>query len=160
MRKYLVLRILQFLAIVFVANSLTFIIPRLVPGDPIFEYLLQQQVLQQNPNFDQWVEEYKVIFGVDQPLWKQFINYWAGVLRGDLGYSIISFPETVWHKVTYAMPWTLGLVSVATLLSFAVGVTLGALLGWPDAPQFFQYLVPFLMVLGGIPFWLFSFAVI
>ena len=70
MRKYLVLRFLQFLAIVFIANSLTFIVPRLVPGDPIVEYLNNQQLLNPNPEFEKWVEEYKEKFGVNEPLWR------------------------------------------------------------------------------------------
>ncbi len=160
MRSYILRRILQFLLIVFVANSLVFIVPRLVPGDPIVEHLNNQQLLQPNPKFDEWVEEYKVRFGVDKPLWQQYLNFWAGVFRGDFGYSITAFPQTVWHRVTFALPWTVGLVSVATLLAFIVGASLGALLGWPDSPQVFQYLVPILMVIGGIPFWLFSFLVI
>lgn len=160
MRNYLFRRILQFLAIIFVANSLVFIVPRLVPGDPIVEYLNNQQLLNPNPEFETWVAEYKEKFGVNEPLWKQYLNFWSGVFQGDFGYSIVAFPETVWHRITFALPWTLGLVSVATLLAFLVGTTLGALLGWPDSPQIFQTLVPILMVVGGIPFWLFSFAVI
>ncbi|MDF1515256.1 MAG: ABC transporter permease [Anaerolineae bacterium] len=160
MRKYVTRRILQFLLIVFIANSLVFILPRLVPGDPITEYLEMQNMLNPDPNFDVWVEDYKRTFGVEKPLWQQYINFWVGVVQGDFGYSIMSFPETVWHKITYALPWTVGLVSVGTLLAFLVGVTFGALLGWPDAPEIVQYLVPILMVIGGIPFWLFGFAVI
>jgi peptide/nickel transport system permease protein len=160
MRRYLVRRLIQFVLIVFIANSLTFIIPRLVPGDPISEFLSNQQLLNPNPEFDTWVQDYKSKFGVDKPLWQQYANFWIGVFKGDFGYSIISFPETVWHKLSVALPWTIGLVLVGTLLAFLVGTTLGALLGWPDAPQFFQYLVPILMVIGGIPFWLFSFVVV
>jgi peptide/nickel transport system permease protein len=159
-RKYLILRFLQFLAIVFIANSLTFIVPRLVPGDPIVEYLNNQQLLNPNPEFEAWVQEYKEKFGVNKPLWQQYINFWVGVVKGDFGYSITAFPETVWHRITFALPWTVGLVTVATVLAFIIGTSLGALLGWPDAPQVFQYLVPVLMVLGGIPFWLFTFFVI
>lgn len=160
MRKYLIRRFFQFLFIVFIANSLTFLVPRLVPGDPIVEYLTNQTLLNPNPEFETWVEDYKAKFGVDKPLWQQYINFWINVFKGDLGYSITGFPETVWHRLSVALPWTIGLVSVGTILAFLVGATMGALLGWPDAPGIFQYLVPFLMVIGGIPFWLFSFAVI
>ena len=160
MRKYLIRRILQFLLIVFIANSLTFLVPRWVPGDPIVEYLNNQQILNPNPMFEEWVAEYKVKFGVDKPLWQQYINFWVGIFKGDFGYSIVAFPETVWHRITFALPWTVGLVSVATLIAFFIGAFMGALLGWPDAPQIFQYLVPLLMIIGGIPFWLFGFVVI
>ncbi|MGC9350309.1 MAG: ABC transporter permease [Anaerolineae bacterium] len=160
MRRYLLNRILQFVLMVFVANSLVFIVPRLIPGDPIEEMLLAQNVILQNPDFETWVQDYKNKFGVDQPLWQQYVNFWVGVFKGDFGYSVTSFPQTVLHKLTVALPWTLGLVSVGTLLAFLVGATLGALLGWPDAPQIFQVLVPLLMVIGGIPFWLFSFLVV
>jgi peptide/nickel transport system permease protein len=160
MRKYILLRFLQFLAIVFIANSLTFIVPRLVPGDPIVEYLNNQQLLNPNPKFDEWVDEYKAKFGVNRPLWQQYVSFWVNIFRGDFGYSITAFPETVWHRITFALPWTVGLVATATVLAFLVGTSLGALLGWPDAPRVFQYVVPVLMVLGGIPFWLFTFFVI
>jgi len=160
MGKYLIKRFGLFLLIVFVANSLTFIVPRLVPGDPIVEYLNNQQLLNPNPEFETWVAEYKAKFGVDKPLWQQYINFWVNVFRGDFGYSITKFPETVWHRITYALPWTIGMLSAATVLAFIIGTSLGALLGWPDSPQVFQYLVPVLMVLGGIPFWLFSFGII
>ncbi len=160
MRTYVVRRILQFLLIVFIANSLAFIVPRLVPGDPIVELLANQLAVNPTMDFETYVADYKAKFGVDQPLWKQYINYWLGVAKGDFGHSIVAFPETVLHKLQVALPWTLGLVSVGTALAFLVGASLGALLGWPDAPQFFQVLVPLLMVIGGIPFWLFSFVVV
>ncbi|MBN1875341.1 MAG: ABC transporter permease [Anaerolineae bacterium] len=160
MRNYLIRRILQFILIVFIANSLTFIIPRLVSGDPIAEHLNNQQLLNPNPEFEVWVEAYKEKFGVNQPLWQQYLNFWRNIFKGDFGYSITAFPETVWHRIMFALPWTVGLVSIATLLAFLIGTSLGALLGWPDAPEIFQYMVPVLMVIGGIPFWLFSFAVI
>jgi len=158
--KYIIRRVLQFVLIVFIANSLTFIVPRLVRGDPITEFLNNQQILNPNPEFETWVADYKARFGVDRPLWQQYLSFWAGVLKGDFGYSITAFPQTVWHRIRVALPWTIGLVSTGTLLAFLVGALLGALLGWPDAPQIFQWLVPVLMILGGIPFWLFSFAVI
>jgi len=160
MTKYIIRRVLQFILIVFIANSLTFIVPRLVPGDPITEFLNNQQLLNPNPEFETWVADYKARFGVDRPLSQQYLSFWAGVVKGDFGYSITAFPQTVWHRIRVALPWTIGLVSTGTLLAFLVGALLGALLGWPDAPQIFQWLVPVLMILGGIPFWLFSFAVI
>ncbi len=109
MRKYIMRRIFQFLLIVFIANSLTFLVPRLVPGDPIVEFLNNQQLLVNNPDFDNFVISYKAKFGVDKPLWQQYINFWVGVFQGDFGYSIMAFPETVWHRITFALPWTLGL---------------------------------------------------
>ena len=160
MRRYITRRVLQFVLIVFIANSLVFIIPRMVPGDPIQEHLEMQNLLNPNPQFDVWVADYKRTFGVDKPLWQQFINYWVGAVQGDFGFSVTSFPETVWHKITYALPWTLGLVATGTILAFIVGVSFGALLGWPDAPQIVHYFVPILMVIGGVPFWLFGFAII
>jgi peptide/nickel transport system permease protein len=160
MHKYLIRRVLQFFLIVFIANSLTFIVPRLVPGDPITEFLNNQQLLNPNPEFETWVADYKTRFGTDRPLWQQYIYFWVGVVQGDFGYSIISFPQTVMHRIRVALPWTIGLVSVGTLLAFLFGTSMGALLGWPDASQVFQWFVPALMILGGIPFWLFSFVVI
>ncbi|MBV8120771.1 MAG: ABC transporter permease, partial [Alphaproteobacteria bacterium] len=64
-----------------------------------------------------------------------------------------------------ALPWTIGLLGVTTLFSFAIGTILGALLAWPRAPRWMQWLMPPLWALHAIPFfllglvlsWLFAF---
>lgn len=162
MLRYIGRRFLQFLLIVFIANSITFLLPRVIPGDPILEQLRMKVAATGAQNVDilAWAETYNKRFGLDQPLWIQYLNFWRDMIRLDFGYSLFSYPETVMTKIKGALPWTLGFMSVAILLSFLLGNALGALLAWPNSPRFLQGLVPMLMVISAIPFYLVGMALI
>jgi peptide/nickel transport system permease protein len=75
-------------------------------------------------------------------------------LRLDFGYSITQYPVKVLPLIMNALPWTIGLLLVATLLSFAVGTLLGALMAWPRAPRILRFGIPPLMGLSAIPYYL------
>ena len=101
------------------------------------------------------VEAYREIFGLDEPLRVQYVKYLQGVvLRGDLGLSITFFPTEAKSLIFRALPWTVGLLTMSTLISFALGSILGALLAWPRAPGFVRGLIPLLMPLSAIPYYL------
>ncbi len=162
MLRYIGQRFLQFFLIIFIANSLTFLLPRVIPGDPIQEALQVKAAAAgtQNVDIQAWVKSYNQKFGLDQPLWKQYINYWNDLIHLNLGYSLYDYPATVASKILAAIPWTLGFMSVAIIFAFIVGSALGALLAWPNSPRFMQGLVPLLMVISAIPFYLFGLALI
>jgi peptide/nickel transport system permease protein len=162
MLRYIGQRLLQYLLIIFIANSLTFLLPRIIPGDPIQEALQTKAAVagHQNVDIQAWVASYNQKFGLDQPLWRQYLNYWGDLLRLDFGYSLFDYPATVMSKITAAIPWTLGFMTIAIAIAFLVGSILGALLAWPNSPRFMQGLVPLLMVISAIPFYLFGLALI
>ncbi len=162
MLKYIGQRFLQYLLIMFIAMSLTFLLPRIIPGDPIREQLQAKAIAagRQNVDIQAWVATYNARFGLDKPLWQQYLNFWWDMIRLDFGYSLFDYPATVWSKITAAIPWTLGFMSVATIIAFLFGSSLGALLAWPNSPGWIQGMVPFLMVISAIPFYLFSLALI
>ncbi len=162
MLRYIGQRFLQFLLIIFIANSLTFLLPRIIPGDPVEEALSAKAAAagRQNVDVQAWVKSYNEQFGFDAPLWKQYLNYWSNMIRFDFGYSIFDFPATVMSKIQASIPWTLGFMSVAIVLAFLTGSALGAILAWPNSPRFFQGLVPFLMIISATPFYLFGLALI
>jgi len=70
---------------------------------------------------------YEQTFGLDLPLWQQYLNYWAALFRGDLGTSVWLFPAPVAQVVLDAVPYTLGIMIPAILLSFVVGNSVGAM---------------------------------
>jgi peptide/nickel transport system permease protein len=100
------------------------------------------------------VKVYQQKFGLDKPLWRQYLNYIGDVSRGDLNYSIANYPRTVASMIRDALPWTVALLGLTTLFSFAAGTFLGALLAWPGAPRWMQWLMPPLWALHAIPFFL------
>jgi peptide/nickel transport system permease protein len=100
------------------------------------------------------VKEYNQKFGLDKPLWRQYVNYLDDTMRLDFNYSISNYPRTVRDLIAEALPWTIGLLGMTTLLSFGIGTLLGALLAWPGAPRWMRYVMPPLWALHAIPFFL------
>jgi peptide/nickel transport system permease protein len=149
-------RVAFFVIIVWLAATLNFFIPRLSSQNPVRERLIEQAVLggYVHAGMDEMVQEYERRFGLDQPLWIQYFRYVGDLLKGDFNYSISNFPRTVREMMADALPWTIGLLSVTTILSFILGTLLGAFMGWPRAPKFLSYLLPPLLSLNAIPFFL------
>jgi peptide/nickel transport system permease protein len=136
--------------------TVNFMIPRLMPGDPLEQKLntLMATGGGQMGDVSAMADAYRERFGLNQPLWKQYINYWWDVLHFDFGYSLANYPQKVSRVISSAMPWTVGLLGFSTLVAFAVGTMLGALLAWPESPRWLRALVPFLMTLSSIPYFL------
>src|SRR6266496_1182743 len=102
------------------------------------------------------VEEYEKKFGLDQPLYVQYFRYMNDLVHGDFNYSIANYPRTVKEMLADSLPWTIGLLFTTTVLSFVLGTLLGALMAWPRAPAFLQYVLPPLLALHALPFYLFG----
>lgn len=145
-----------FLLIVWLAASLNFFLPRLSGQDPVRTKLLQQAQLggYVQSGIDDMVRVYESRFGLDRPLWRQYVSYLADVSHFDFNYSIANYPRTVNELIAEALPWTIGLLGFTTLLSFGIGTLLGALLAWPRAPRWMAWLMPPLWALHAIPFFL------
>ena len=154
--SYIIQRTLQLLLIVFIVVTINFILPRLIPGDPIEAALATKIAVSGNVSVDveKVAEVYRAKFGLDQPLWKQYLNYWRDLFRFDLGVSLVYFPETVISRIRSALPWTVSLLVVSTLIAFSLGSIFGALLAWPRTPAIFHALVSPLLLLSTIPFFL------
>jgi len=153
---YIARRFGVFLLIVWLAASLNFFLPRLSGQDPVRTKLLQQAALggYVQGGIDEMTKEYERRFGLDKPLWRQYLSYLDGVVHLDFNYSIANYPRRVSELIADALPWTLALLGTTTLLSFAIGSFLGALLAWPGAPRWMRWLMPPLWALHAIPFFL------
>src|SRR5262245_1757571 len=153
---YLVRRFGVFLLIAWIAATLNFFLPRLSGQDPVRLKLLQQAQLggYVQAGIDAMVKEYDRRFGLDRPLLVQYLAYLGNTARLDFNYSIANYPRTVNSMIAEAIPWTVGLLGTTTVLSFALGTFLGALLAWPRAPRWMRLLMPPLWALHAIPFFL------
>lgn len=150
--NYLLRRLLVFFLTLWVAATLIFIIPRLAPGDPI-SAMIARLSYQAGfvENSDLIIEGWKERFGLNDPVYVQYIRFMGGILQGDLGYSLARFPSTVTELVGRALPWTIGLVGVATIIFFIVGNLLGALLAWRKTPRVARAMIPMSMIFTSIP---------
>lgn len=154
--SYLLRRAGVFLLIAWLAATLNFFLPRLTGQDPVRVKLLQQAQLggHVQAGIDEMVKEYDRRFGLDRPLWAQYLTFLRDAARLDFNYSIANYPRTVNEMIAEALPWTVTLLGTTTVVSFALGTFLGALLGWPGAPRWMRWLMPPLWALHAIPFFL------
>lgn len=153
---YLVRRVFLFLIIIWAAATLNFFLPRITGGDPIRSRLLQQAASggAAQSGMEQMVERYQERFGLNDPIWEQYLTYLSGVARLDFGYSMANYPATVSSVMMEAIPWTAGLLITSTLLAFVIGTILGALVAWPYSPGWLRFLLPPLLTFSAIPFFL------
>ena len=150
---FVVKRFLFFLFVVWLASTVIFIIPRLSGQDPVKEKLLleAQRGGAMQTGLDAMAKSYQKRFGLDQPLWTQYINFLKDLAKLDLGVSIAFFPRTVNDIVFESLMWTLGLMGTVTVLAFVLGTLAGAVLGWPRKPGWLQYVFMPLLTLSAIP---------
>jgi peptide/nickel transport system permease protein len=145
-----------FLLIVITAVSVNFIMPRVRETNPI-ESRMNQLAAQGGVYMNQiqeLVKAYNAKFGLDKPLWQQYLFYWRDLLRLDLGVSLAYYPQTALEMITRSAPWTLGLLTVSTLIAFVFGTLLGALMAWPRTSRIAFALSPLFMTLSAIPYYL------
>ena len=159
---YIVKRLGLLVLVLWTAATINFFIPKLSPRDPILEKLQQAAMGggRQQSGLKEMVAAYQKQFGLDKPLWEQYVTYIGNMARLDFGYSLSGYPRTVMDVIGDAMPWTIGLALVSTLLSFAIGTLLGALIAWPKAPRILRYFMPPLIVLYALPAFLLAFVLI
>lgn len=154
---YFVRRVAQFFVIVFLAITFNFFFPRMSGQDPIREKLLQleaQGVSISEEGFEDFLATYNKKFGLDQPVWDQYLNYLQQMARLDLGQSIAFFPTSVSSMLWTAIPWSIVLLLTATIMSFSIGTLIGALIGWGNAPRFLELIFPAFFVFSAVPFYL------
>lgn len=156
-QRYLLNKLLWFLLAFFIALLFNFILPRLVPGNPVDVIVGQMgagggisgQALQRIHR------AYVAEFGLDKPMIEQFFIYISKVVRGDLGTSFARSPARVQTLIGQALPWTIALQLPAILVGWTLGNTLGVLAaykkGWLD-----RILFPAFMFTSSMPFYCLS----
>jgi peptide/nickel transport system permease protein len=122
-------RLAFYLATAVVAVSLDFLIPRIIPGNPVDAVLAKMQGVTITKAT---INALELQFGVNTKasLWAQYTHYWGDLLHGNLGISTSNGFEPVTSVIRTALPWTLGLVGVATVISFALGTLIGVVVAW------------------------------
>ena len=150
--KYFLQRIAFYLFTAWAAVTLNFFVPRLVPGDPVQSLITKYQGQLSTKS----IQSLYVLFGLDkhQSLWQQYLDYWKQIFHGDLGLSFTFFPAPVSQVIGQALPWTLLLVGITTVISFLLGTGLGVVAGWRRG-SWADGLLPVTTFFSSVPyFWL------
>ncbi|HEY7720344.1 MAG TPA: ABC transporter permease [Pedococcus sp.] len=134
--RYFARRIGFFLATLWAAITLNFVIPRMQPGDPA-EVMVQKLAGKDTQLNPAAVEAMRAMLGApDGSLLEQYVAYLQALARGDFGLSYTYYPYPVTEVIGQAVPWTLVLVGVTQVLAFVIGVTLGAYAAWRRNTRF------------------------
>jgi peptide/nickel transport system permease protein len=151
--SYLVRRLEFFAITLWAALTINFILPRIMPGNP-GEAMLVRFHGRVSP---QTIKTLEVAFGVnsDQSPIQQYFQYLANTMRGDFGVSLTFFPTSVGDVIKQGLPWTVGLVGMATIIAFLLGTVLGMLSAWRRGGFLDAILPPVFIVVSAFPyFWL------
>jgi peptide/nickel transport system permease protein len=152
---YFVRRIGMFFLVVFVAATINFFVPRLAPGNPIGAITSRMASASAGvENGKEMFDAYRQRFGLDQPLYVQYAKYMWNTLHLDFGQSLSAYPADVSEIILPAIGWSLGLIGVSVLFTFAFGVTVGALLAWKGTPELVRVVLPITMIGGVLPYYL------
>jgi peptide/nickel transport system permease protein len=121
-------RISLYVVTAIVAITVNFFIPRLMPGNPALAVLGRVQAQESK----QAIAALELQYGVQTRtgLWGQYVQYWNHLLHGNLGTSLNFYPASVGGLIRAALPWTIGLVGMATVISFVLGTLLGVAVAW------------------------------
>ena len=151
--RHLLRRIVFYLVALWAAVTLNFIIPRLAPGDPASTLIARFQG-RIDPRALQALE---VAFGISHDsLWTQYFQYLNNLLHGNLGLSITYFPTPVSTVIAEDLPWTLGLVGLSAIISFAIGTLLGVIIAWKRGSVLDSILPPVMTFIAAIPYFWFA----
>ncbi|WP_405811764.1 ABC transporter permease [Streptomyces sp. NBC_01520] len=150
--KYVLQRLAFYTVTAWAAITINFLIPRLMPGDPV-EALMSRYQGQLDTSA---IASLRALFGLDENKsgWEQYTDYWSHLLDGDLGLSFTFFPTPVGEVIAQALPWTLALVGITTLISFLLGTGIGVYSGWRRG-SWLDVLLPVTTFISAVPyFWL------
>jgi peptide/nickel transport system permease protein len=150
MRWFLRRLVFYFFAI-WVALTINFLLPRLMPGDPLAGLLqnLDPSQLAANPGVMQTYEA--LLGGGDHSIFHDYVIYLGRVAHFDFGVSTTNYPTPVSEVIGRTLPYSIFLVGVAFALSFVLGTAIGMVAAWRRGGLVDNLLVPSFMALSAIP---------
>lgn len=149
--RFLAGRAAFYLFTLWAAITINFFLPRMMKGDAVDQYLSRNRNVSPEA-----ADALRSLLGLDtdKSLLQQYVDYWALLVQGDLGVSLLHGLRPVTEVISQALPWTVGLVGFATVVSFAIGTVGGAVVGWRRGSRL-DGLIPLTTFLSTIPyFWL------
>lgn len=151
--RYILRRLGFFLVTLWAAMTVNFFLPRLMPGNPAMAMMARFHGRLSG----QSLHAMEVAFGVNsgESLITQYFSYLGNSFTGNFGRSLTFFPQSVSHVVFTALPWTLGLVGVTTVIAFILGTLIGMIGAWKRGGLFDSILPPLFIILSAFPyFWI------
>src|SRR3954447_12527084 len=149
--RWLARRLAFYAFALWAALTINFLLPRLMPGDPIAGLLahLNPSQLAANPGL---IQTYQALLGGGHhSIWHDYVTYLSRIVHFDFGISTSNYPTPVSEVIGRTLPYSIFLVGVAFLLAFVVGTGIGMLAAWRRGGAVDNVVVPTFMALGAFP---------
>ena len=149
--RWFLRRLVFYAFAVWVALTLNFLLPRLMPGDPVGGVLqhLSPAQIQANPGI---VQTYEALLGGGKgTIWHDYVTYLHRLSNLNFGISTSNYPAPVSDVIGRTLPYSIFLVGVAFLIAFAVGTAVGMFAAWRRGGGVDTVVVPTLMALSAFP---------
>ncbi|MEM6428103.1 MAG: ABC transporter permease [Deinococcota bacterium] len=162
LKSFILPRIFQYIVVIFVGVTLTFLIPRLSPINPV-STALGRLTANQNMSPEATMALRNTLmdlYGLEGNLWQQYLDFWRRVISFDLGPSFTVFPTPVMQLIGNSIGWTVGLLSISTILAWCIGLFLGTLSGFFPNRWWSRTLENSLIVIYPIPYYIVAFVLL
>ena len=138
----------KYIVLFFILLTIHFILPRIMKADPFV--FLSSDGTEVASYTEEEILKYKQYYGLDMPLWRQYLNYLLGIFTGNLGYSIY-FKEKVTTLIFNRLVWTAGIVIFSLCISSVLGLFLGSFSAWNYQRKMDTILYQGMVIISEIP---------
>ena len=149
--RWFVRRFFFYVFAIWVALTINFLLPRLMPGSPLAGLLqhMDPAQLAANPGV---LQTYQALLGGgDTSIWQDYITYLGRIVHFDFGISTSNYPTPVSEVIGRTLPYSIFLVGVAFALSFVLGIAIGMVAAWRRGGLVDNVVVPTFMAISAIP---------
>jgi len=150
--KYMSLRLLKMVFTVLLVTTIIFFLIRLMPSNPVQRFI-DEQMTQFGLTYDEALTRATFLFSMDldQPVFQQYLEYIGNVARLDFGNSLLSPGVSVMEIIAARLPWTLFTVGTGLVISFILGVVIGAIMAFKRDKWYEPIVTGFASFLSAIP---------
>jgi len=162
LKEFYLPRFVQWLVVIFLGVTITFLIPRLSPINPVDQAMARLTTFQ---NIDPAAtvalrRSLEDLYGIKGSLLEQYVAFWTRVIRGDLGPSFSTFPMTVNEMIRNSIAWTVGLLGTSVIIAWLLGIMLGSLAGVAPQRWWARLLESGVITVYPIPYYILSFVLL
>jgi peptide/nickel transport system permease protein len=155
-------RLAQFVLVIFIGLNIAFFVTHLTPIDPVEESIsVATSFGSTSPEAIEMLRQsLRELYGLEGTLWDQYLEFWQRVLVADFGPSLSAFPTPVSTLIWNALPWTVGLLVVATVIAWVLGNLLGGLAGYYRDSRLLRIAGVIAMAFHPIPYYIVAFVLL
>jgi peptide/nickel transport system permease protein len=160
--KHIARRFAQFLLVVFIGINLTYVITHATPIDPVEQSIAAVTSFgNSSPEAIAMMRQsLRELYGLTGGPFEQYINFWRRIVIADFGPSLSAFPTPASALIARALPWTIGLLVTATLITWTLGNLLGGLAGYYHDKRSLNVLAVIAIGLHPVPYYIVAFVLL